>query len=37
MRAFVNIRSAERIIYGIIVYVLNNDAGMPETQFTQLA
>ena len=37
MRAFANLRSAERIIYGIIAYVLNNDADMPETQFTQLA
>ena len=37
MRAFANTGSAERIIYEIIAYVLNSDADMPETQFTQLA
>jgi len=37
MRAFANRKSAERIIYGIIAYVLNSDADMPETQFTQRA
>jgi transposase-like protein len=38
MRSFNNARSAERIIYGIIAYVLNqNPMEMPEYQFTQHA
>jgi len=37
MRAFNNAKSIERIIYGIIVYVLNNNQDMPITQFTQSA
>ena len=30
MRTFASMRSAEPIIYGIIAYVLNNDAEMPD-------
>lgn len=37
MRSFNNTRSVERIIYGIIAYVLNNPTDMPNPQFTQLA
>jgi len=37
MRAFNNTKSVERIIYGIIAYVLNQQPDMPDTQFTQLA
>jgi len=37
MRSFNNTKSVERIIYGIITYVLNNPTDMPMTQFTQLA
>jgi len=42
MRAFNNSRSVERIIYGVIAYVLNQQSyrsvgqGVPETEFTQL-
>ena len=35
MRSFNNVKSAERIIYGIIAYVLNNPTDMPEHEFTQ--
>lgn len=35
MRSFNNARSVERIIYGIIAYVLNRQPDMPKTQFTQ--
>ncbi len=36
MRSFNNAQSAERIIYGIIAYVLNqNPMDMPDCQFTQ--
>ena len=37
MRAFNNASSTERIIYGIIAYVLNNPMDMPNTEFTQYA
>ena len=37
MRAFNNSRSLERIIYGIIAYVLNQSEDMPENEFTQLS
>jgi putative transposase len=37
MRSFNNCKSAERIIYGIIAYVLNNPADMPKPIFTQSA
>jgi len=37
MRSFNNTASAERIIYGIIAYVLNNSTDMPENEFTQIA
>jgi transposase-like protein len=37
MRAFNNSRSAERIIYGVIAYVLNQEPDMPNYQFTQLS
>jgi transposase-like protein len=37
MRSFNNTRSVERIIYGIIAYVLNDPTDMPNTQFTQFA
>jgi transposase-like protein len=37
MRAFNNAKSAERIVYGIIKYVLNNESDMPVKQFTQSA
>jgi len=37
MRSFNNISSTERIIYGIIAYVLNNQKDMPNNQFTQYA
>jgi len=37
MRAFNNAKSVERIIYGIIAYVLNNKQDMPINQFTQSA
>jgi hypothetical protein len=36
MRSFNNARSAERIVYGLIAYVLNQKPqDMPEYQFTQ--
>jgi putative transposase len=37
MRSFNNNTSVERIVYGIIAYVLNQDPEMPEHQFTQFA
>ncbi len=36
MRAFNNSKSVERIIYGVIAYVLNQEQGVPENEFTQL-
>lgn len=35
MRSFNNSRSIERIIYGLIAYVLNQPQDMPKTEFTQ--
>jgi putative transposase len=37
MRSFNNSRSIERIIYGLIAYVLNQPQDMPQTEFTQLS
>jgi len=37
MRSFNNAKSVERIIYGIIAYVLNQNSEMPEIHFTQFA
>lgn len=37
MRSFNNCKSAERIIYGLIAYVLNQNQDVPNHQFTQLA
>jgi putative transposase len=37
MRSFNNCKSAERIIYGIVAYVLNQPQDVPNYQFTQLA
>jgi putative transposase len=37
MRSFNNAKSAERIIYGLIAYVLNQPQDVPKHQFTQLA
>jgi putative transposase len=37
MRSFNNSKSAERIIYGLIAYVLNQKQDMPKSKFTQLA
>jgi putative transposase len=37
MRSFNNCKSAERIIYGLIAYVLNQIQDVPNHQFTQLA
>ncbi len=37
MRSCNNAGSAERIVYGIIAYVLNNPRDMPENEFTQIA
>jgi putative transposase len=37
MRAFNNSKSAERIIYGLIAYVLNPKQDVPKNKFTQLA
>jgi len=37
MRSFNNAKSAERIIYGIVAYVLNQPQDVPNYQFTQLA
>jgi len=34
MRAFNNTKSIERIIYGMIAYVLNQKPDMPYEQFT---
>ena len=35
MRSFNNTQSAERIIYGVIAYVLNQQQDVPKYQFTQ--
>jgi len=35
MRSFTTVPSAERIIYGIVAYVLNYHPDMPMTEFTQ--
>ena len=37
MRSFNNSRSIERIIYGLIAYVLNQPQDMPKFEFTQLS
>ncbi len=37
MRSFNNVKSAERIIYGLIAYVLNQPQDMPNYEFTQLS
>jgi len=37
MRSFNNCKSAERIIYGLIAYVLNQHQDVPNYEFTQLA
>ena len=37
MRSFNNRASVERIVYGLIAYVLNQQPDMPVTQFTQSA
>ena len=37
MRSFNNAKSAERIIYGLVAYVLNQTQDVPHHQFTQLA
>jgi len=37
MRSFNNSRSIERIIYGLIAYVINQPQDMPEIKFTQLS
>jgi putative transposase len=37
MRSFNNSRSIERIIYGLIAYVINQPQDMPKTEFTQLS
>lgn len=37
MRSFNNAGSAERIVYGVLAYVLNNPMDMPENEFTQTA
>jgi transposase-like protein len=37
MRAFNNSRSVERIIYGLLAYVLNQQEDMPIYEFTQLS
>jgi putative transposase len=37
MRSFNNSRSIERIIYGLIAYVINQTQDMPQTEFTQLS
>ena len=36
MRSFNNAKSAERIIYGLIAYVLNQTPDVPNYEFTQL-
>jgi putative transposase len=37
MRSFNNSPSIERIIYGLIAYVINQPQDMPQTKFTQLS
>ncbi|MGB8658535.1 MAG: transposase, partial [Candidatus Zixiibacteriota bacterium] len=37
MRSFNNSRSIERIIYGLIAYVMNQPQDMPQIEFTQLS
>jgi len=37
MRSFNNSRSIERIIYGLIAYVINQPQDMPQIEFTQLS
>ena len=37
MRTFNNTKSVERIIYGLIAYVINQPQDMPQTEFTQLS
>ena len=37
MRSFNNCKSAERIIYGLIAYVINQPQDVPNYEFTQLA
>jgi transposase-like protein len=37
MRSFNNVKSAERIIYGLVAYVLNQHQDVPNCEFTQLA
>lgn len=37
MRSFNNAKSAERIIYGLVAYVLNQTQDVPNHEFTQLA
>jgi transposase-like protein len=37
MRVFNNSQSVERIIYGLIAYVLNQQQDLPENEFTQLS
>ena len=37
MRSFNNAKSAERIIYGLIAYVINQPQDVPNYEFTQLA
>ncbi|MGB2768735.1 MAG: transposase, partial [Candidatus Zixiibacteriota bacterium] len=37
MRSFNNPKSAERIIYGLIAYVINQPQDVPNYEFTQLA
>jgi putative transposase len=37
MRSFNNTKSVERIIYGLIAYVINQTEDMPQNNFTQLS
>jgi len=37
MRSMVNVASTCRIVYGLIIYVLNPELGMPKKEFTQQA
>ncbi|MCJ7578447.1 MAG: IS256 family transposase, partial [candidate division Zixibacteria bacterium] len=37
MRSFNNTKSVERIIYGLIAYVINQPEDMPQNNFTQLS
>ena len=37
MRSFNNTKSVERIIYGLIAYVINQPQDMPQNYFTQLS